>query len=70
MSADKRIDADDWSDTDLLTKQEAGERLDDEIALVSGQLTELSAVAGSEAEVELLTKRLAAMKDARAALRR
>ncbi|MEV0766802.1 hypothetical protein [Nocardia salmonicida] len=69
MGADKRIDADDWSDTDLLTKQEAGERLDDEITLVTGQLSKLSAVADSAAEVELLTRRLAAMREARAALR-
>ncbi|WP_330255156.1 hypothetical protein OG874_11745 [Nocardia sp. NBC_00565] len=70
MSADRQIDADDWSDTDLLTKDEAGERLDDEIAVVTARLAELSAVADSVAEAELLTKRLAAMEVARAALRR
>jgi len=68
-----QIPADDWTDQDLLTKDEAGERLDEEITAVTGELDRLRA-AGigplEQDEVELLTRRLDAMKTARASFRR
>ncbi|WP_067662654.1 hypothetical protein [Nocardia miyunensis] len=71
MSHDQQIAADDWTDTDLLTKQEAAERLDDEIVLATSELAKLNTVGGdAAAAVELLTRRLAAMQDARDALSR
>ena len=72
MAPIDRIPADDWTDQDLLTKDEAGERLDDEIVTVTGELDRLRA-AGigplEQDEVELLTRRLEAMKAARASFR-
>ncbi|GAB2964356.1 hypothetical protein LWP59_24090 [Amycolatopsis acidiphila] len=72
MAAIDRIPADDWTDQDLLTKDEAGERLDDEIIAVTGELDRLRA-AGigplEQDEVELLTRRLDAMKTARETFR-
>ncbi|MFJ8816432.1 hypothetical protein [Amycolatopsis thermoflava] len=72
MAPIDRIPADDWTDQDLLTKDEAGERLDDEITAVTGELDRLRA-AGigplEQDEVELLTRRLEAMKTARALFR-
>ncbi|HVW45219.1 MAG TPA: hypothetical protein VHC18_28100 [Amycolatopsis sp.] len=72
MDDKDRIAADDWTDQDLLTKDEAGERLDAEIIVVTAELDKLRA-AGigplEQDEVELLTRRLDAMKAARASLR-
>ncbi|HVV08215.1 hypothetical protein [Amycolatopsis sp.] len=72
MAAGDRIPADDWTDQDLLTKDEAGERLDDEIIAVTGELERLRA-AGigplEQDEAELLTRRLDAMRAARASFR-
>ncbi|WP_189094288.1 hypothetical protein, partial [Nocardia jinanensis] len=68
MSEGKQIAADDWTDTDLLTRAEAAERLDDEIATATEQLAALQASGGSEAAVDLVSRRLAAMKAARSDL--
>jgi hypothetical protein len=68
----KRIPADDWADQDLLTRAEAGERLDAEIEAVTSQLAELGRADPDPAQragTELMTRRLAAMKAARAELR-
>jgi heme oxygenase len=58
MPDHERIRQDDWVDQDLLTRGEAAERLAAEIAEVSAQL------AGPAAGDEVLTRRLAALKEA------
>ncbi|MFF3574026.1 hypothetical protein [Nocardia jiangxiensis] len=68
--SDERIAADDWTDTDLLTKREAAERLDNEITVVTAELATLTAAGGDGAAIELLTRRLSAMWYARDALSR
>ncbi|MBJ7336795.1 hypothetical protein [Mycolicibacterium sp.] len=59
----------DWTDQDLLTKDEARERLVEEIARTRSRLGELQAGAGdpahADAEVALLTRRLNAMESVR-----
>lgn len=69
---ERRIAADDWTDQDLLTRDEAGERLDEEIAVVTGELDRLrTAGVGQleQAEYDLLSRRLEAMRAARSELR-
>ncbi|MEX5636465.1 hypothetical protein [Parafrankia sp. FMc2] len=72
MAPIDRIPEDDWTDQDLLTKDEAGERLDVEITAVTGELDRLRA-AGigplEQDEAGLLTRRLEAMQWVRASLR-
>ncbi|WP_198654378.1 MULTISPECIES: hypothetical protein [Nocardia] len=63
------ISKDDWTDTDLLTRAEAGERLDQEIAVATRELEILRvASAPDAAAVELLTRRIDAMRKVRAHL--
>jgi hypothetical protein len=72
MEHSDQIAADDWTDQDLLTKDEAGGRLDDEIAAVTGELAQLRAAGdgpNERAAIQLLTKRLVAMKAARSDLK-
>jgi hypothetical protein len=72
MEHSNQIAADDWTDQDLLTKDEAGERLDDEIAAVTSELAQLGEAGdgpNEQAAVQLLTKRLVAMKAARSDLK-
>lgn len=69
--AAKDIDAADWVDQDLLTRTEAGERLDEEMALVRARLRELergSADAATGSSVEMIARRLAAMESVRNSL--
>lgn len=72
MSHGHDIDAADWTDDDLLTRQEAGGRLKGEIDEVRDRLAGLTnapAVAGHvEASRRLLTRRLTALEKAYAAL--
>jgi hypothetical protein len=73
MERVEQIPEDDWTDQDILTRGEAGERLDDEIEAVTGELAALrSDTVGPRevAERQLLTRRLDAMRAARAGLRR
>ena len=60
----EQLALDDWADQDLLTKDEAHERLVAEIARTKARLAELSAES-DEAEVTLLTRRLNAMESVR-----
>lgn len=52
----------DWTDLDLLTRDEATGRLQEEIALTDRRLAQLGA--GDEAERELLGRRLRALHEA------
>jgi hypothetical protein len=72
MERVEQIPEDDWTDQDILTRGEAGERLDDEIEVVTGELAALRPDAAGPreaAERQLLTRRLDAMRAARAGLR-
>jgi hypothetical protein len=62
MDTGKRIAADDWTDQDLLTRDEARERLADEIASESAALTALGADPRVQAEVRQRQRRLSALK--------
>lgn len=52
----------DWTDQDLLTKDEARERLVEEIARTRARLDEVRAGSGDGAEITLLERRLDAME--------
>ena len=52
----------DWTDLDLLTRDEAYGRLQEEISLTARRLAELGG--GDEAERELLATRLRALREA------
>jgi hypothetical protein len=58
MPDNERIPQDDWVDQDLLTRGEAAERLAAEIEQVTAEL------AGPATGDEILTRRLAALKEA------
>lgn len=62
MEPHQRIPRDDWADQDLLTKDEAAQRLAAEIEEVSAKL--------SGSGDEILQRRLAALKEAHAHLTR
>lgn len=69
--AEKDIDAPDWVDQDLLTKDEAAERLDEEIVLVRERLARLEATAAGPDQasaIEMVRRRLVAMENLRASL--
>ncbi len=69
--ADKDIDAPDWIDQDLLTREEAGERLDEEIEIVRRRVAELEAAPADQQtldSLEMVRRRLTAMEDVRANL--
>ncbi|MEE2059204.1 hypothetical protein [Rhodococcus artemisiae] len=72
MSHQKEIDAADWTDQDLLTKDEAGERLDDEIDATRVRLTDLEAQDADGVDVAaslaLVRRRLTAMESLRSTL--
>jgi hypothetical protein len=65
----KQVAQSDWTDQDLLTKDEARQRLVEEIARTRSRLEELAAGAGdpvhADAEVTLLARRLNAMESVR-----
>ena len=66
--AEKDIDAADWVEQDLLTKQEAGERLAEEIVRVRARLGEFRAGAADVAAMTMVARRLAAMESIRDSL--
>ncbi|MFF4767331.1 hypothetical protein ACFY1V_12535 [Streptomyces sp. NPDC001255] len=69
MSLGRDIDAADWTDDDLLTRDEAGGRLREEIAEVRTRLAALDARApGAASAAEMLNRRLVALEKACAAL--
>ncbi|MBK3563046.1 MULTISPECIES: hypothetical protein [unclassified Streptomyces] len=62
MSRRPESERSDWTDLDLLTRDEAYGRLQEEIGLTVRRLAELGA--GDEAERELLDTRLRALREA------
>ncbi len=67
MDEIKQLPADDWTDQDLLTKQEARERLAEEIGRTQALLGRLKAQSVADpAEIHLVTRRLDAMESLRA----
>lgn len=69
--AEKDIDAPDWVDQDLLTREEAGERLDEEIETVRRRLAELEAAAPDQNNADsqaMVRRRLSAMESLRSTL--
>jgi hypothetical protein len=62
LDAIKRIPKDDWTDQDLLTKDEARERLVAEIESESAALAALGAGPHARAELQLRERRLSALK--------
>lgn len=59
-----RRGVDDWADQDLLTKEEARERLAAEVVRTQNRIAALRGP-GDDAEITLLTRRLAAMESIR-----
>jgi hypothetical protein len=65
VSKVEQLPLSDWTDQDLLTKEEARERLVDEIRRCRAQLDELKAANADESEITLLARRLNAMESVR-----
>ncbi|MCV7241597.1 hypothetical protein H7J83_02365 [Mycobacterium mantenii] len=69
MERIEQLPRSDWTDQDLLTKDEARERLVEEIGRTQARLAEVQARGGDpahiEAEVTLLARRLNAMESVR-----
>jgi hypothetical protein len=61
----EQLPVSDWTDQDLLTKDEARERLVDEIGRTRARLDELTATSADDPEVTLLERRLNAMESVR-----
>jgi hypothetical protein len=62
MDRIEQLPVSDWTDQDLLTKDEARGRLVDEIGRCRARLEELKANNADESELALLTRRLNAME--------
>ncbi|WP_372450565.1 hypothetical protein [Dietzia psychralcaliphila] len=66
MATEKDIDAADWTDQDLLTRDEAGERLVEEIEVARARLSELESRTddpNNAASIEMTRRRLSAMEN-------
>lgn len=66
MATEKDIDAADWTDQDLLTRDEAGERLVEEIEATRAHLIELESRTDdphAPASIEMTRRRLIAMEN-------
>jgi hypothetical protein len=61
----EQVPVSDWTDQDLLTKDEARARLVDEIGRTRARLDELAATNADEPEIALLQRRLNAMESVR-----
>jgi hypothetical protein len=61
----EQVPVSDWTDQDLLTKDEARARLVDEIARTRARLDELTATNADDPEIALLERRLNAMESVR-----
>jgi hypothetical protein len=61
----EQVPVSDWTDQDLLTKDEARARLVDEIGRTRARLDELAATNADEREIALLQRRLNAMESVR-----
>lgn len=65
VNMDEQLPVDDWTDQDLLTKDEARERLVEEIGRTKARLDQLQSDHSDEAEIALLSRRLNAMESVR-----
>ncbi len=65
MDRIEQLPVSDWTDQDLLTKDEARERLVDEIGRTRARLDELTATNADDPEIRLLERRLNAMESVR-----
>lgn len=63
MAHGKDIDAADWIDQDLLTREESRDRLGEEIEFQRNKLSKLESDAGKADSIELTKRRLAAMEN-------
>jgi chorismate mutase len=61
----EQLPVSDWTDQDLLTKDEARARLVDEIGRARARLDELTATNADDPEIRLLARRLNAMESVR-----
>jgi len=61
----EQLPVSDWTDQDLLTKDEARGRLVDEIGRTRARLDELTATNADDPEIRLLERRLNAMESVR-----
>jgi hypothetical protein len=61
----EQLPVSDWTDQDLLTKDEARGRLIDEIGRTRARLDELTATNADDPEIALLERRLNAMESVR-----
>lgn len=72
MANEKDIEAADWTDQDLLTRDEANVRLVDEIEITRNRLLELRTQTQDDpdtvASVEMVNRRLVAMENLRDSL--
>ncbi|ASR03206.1 hypothetical protein GCWB2_12045 [Gordonia rubripertincta] len=64
----KDIDAADWVDQDLLTREESRGRLDDEIEFERNKLNKLESDSGSADSITMARRRLVAMQNLRDSL--
>ncbi|PTR22833.1 hypothetical protein C8K36_11015 [Rhodococcus sp. OK519] len=65
MTAEERIEADDWVEQDLLTRDLAAERLDAVVAQATAELDHLEKVDADPAAIELVRKRITAAEASR-----
>ena len=65
MDRIEQLPVSDWTDQDLLTKDEARARLVDEIGRTRARLDELTATNADDPEIRLLERRLNAMESVR-----
>lgn len=65
MDRIEQLPVSDWTDQDLLTKDEARARLVDEIGRTRTRLDELTATNADDQEIRLLARRLNAMESVR-----
>jgi hypothetical protein len=65
MDRIEQLPVSDWTDQDLLTKDEARERLVGEIGRTRARLNELTAKDADDPEITLLERRLNAMESVR-----
>ena len=65
MDRIEQVPVSDWTDQDLLTKDEARARLVDEIGRTRARLDELTATNADDPEIALLERRLNAMESVR-----
>lgn len=65
MDRFEQLPVSDWTDQDLLTKDEARGRLVDEIGRTRARLDELTATNADDPEIRLLERRLNAMESVR-----